>query len=282
MEVVIVTGLSGAGKSQAIICLEDLGYYCIDNMPPTLIKDFLKLILSQNSKIEKMAFVVDIRGGEFFVDLKKKLEEIKIFGIDYKILFLEATDDVLIRRFKETRRSHPLSKSGAAKEGLKKERALLQEIKGMSDYVIDTSNMKSSKLRSEIIKIFTEGGHKNSFTINIQSFGFKNGMPIEADMVFDMRFIPNPFYISSLKSLTGNNKKVRDFVMKQTESIVFFESIHTLLNTIIPSYIKEGKYSLNIAFGCTGGQHRSVSMANEFAETFEKEGRRITLEHRDL
>ena len=282
MEAVIVTGLSGAGKSQAVICLEDLGYYCIDNMPPSLIKDFLKLVISEGSKIEKMAFVIDIRGGEFFLDLKKILTEIRVFGIDYKVLFLDASDDVLIRRFKETRRTHPLSKSGAAKDGIKKERALLQEIKMMSDFIIDTSNMKAAKLREEIIKIFTVNGEKNYFTINIQSFGFKNGIPLEADMVFDVRFITNPFYIPSLKRLTGNNKKVRDFVMKNPESKIFFESVHTLLNSIIPSYMKEGKYSLNIAFGCTGGQHRSVTMANEFAEAFEKEGRRITLEHRDL
>jgi UPF0042 nucleotide-binding protein len=202
--------------------------------------------------------------------------------VDYKILFLEATDDALVRRFKETRRVHPLSDSDSAKEGIKKERAMLQEIRGISDYVIDTSNMKASKLREEIKKIFTEEGDTSYFTMNIESFGFKNGIPMEADMVFDMRFIPNPFYVGSLKSLTGNNKKVRDYVMKQPESILFFNAIHTLLNGIIPSYIKEGKYSLNIAFGCTGGQHRSVTMANEFAQIFKKEGKRITLEHRDL
>ena len=177
---------------------------------------------------------------------------------------------------------HPLSRSGSAINGLKKERILLQEIRSISDYIIDTSNMKSAKLREEITKIFTEDGNKNSFTINIQSFGFKNGIPVEADMVFDMRFIPNPFYVTSLKNLTGNNKKVQEFVMKQPESRMFFDSIYRLLTTIVPSYIKEGKYSLNIAFGCTGGQHRSVTMANAFAEALEKDGRRITLEHRDL
>lgn len=282
MEVVIVTGLSGAGKSQGIICLEDLGYYCVDNMPPALIKSFLKLAINENSRIEKVAFVIDIRGGEFFGDLKKCLEEIKLCGVEYKILFLEATDEVLIRRFKETRRVHPLSNSGSAIEGLTKERKMLEEIREMADYVIDTSNMKASKLREEIKKIFSGESTLDSFTINIVSFGFKNGIPLEADMVFDMRFIPNPFYITSLKSLTGNNKKVRDFVMKQPESIQFFESIHSLINGIIPSYIREGKYSLNVAFGCTGGQHRSVTMANEFAQVFKKEGKRITLEHRDL
>ncbi len=282
MEVVIVTGLSGAGKSQAIICLEDLGYYCIDNMPPSLMGNFLRLTMSEGNKIEKAAFVVDIRGGDFFSDLKKSLEEIKVYGIQYQILFLEASDEVLIRRYKETRRAHPLSRTGAAREGMKKERAMLQEIRSIADYVIDTSNMKPARLRQEIQKLFTQGGQKNIFTLNIQSFGFKNGVPEEADMVFDMRFIPNPFYIPSLKHLTGNNKKVQEYVMKQPESKIFFDTIYNLLTSIIPSYIKEGKYSLNIAFGCTGGQHRSVTMANEFAQAFEKEGRRITLEHRDL
>lgn len=282
MEVVIVTGLSGAGKSQGIICLEDLGYYCVDNMPPALIQSFLKLAINENSSIEKVAFVIDIRGGNFFADIKKSLDEMKQSEVDYKVLFLEASDEVLIRRFKETRRVHPLSTSGSAIDGLKKERILLDEIREIADYVIDTSNMKASKLREEIKKIFMEESDLSSFTINIESFGFKNGIPLEADMVFDMRFIPNPFYITSLKSLTGNNKKVRDFVMKQPETIQFFEAIHTLINGIIPSYIKEGKYSLNLAFGCTGGQHRSVTMANEFAQVFKKEGKRITLEHRDL
>lgn len=282
MEVVIITGLSGAGKSQGIICLEDLGYYCIDNMPPALIKSFLKLATNENSLIEKVAFVVDIRGGDFFGDLKTCLEEIKLGGIEYKVLFLEATDEVLIRRFKETRRMHPLSRAGSVREGLKKERNLLQEIRDIADYVIDTSNMKPLKLREEIIKIFSQEGGTLTFTINIQSFGYKNGIPLEADMVFDMRFIPNPFYVPSLKDFTGNNKKIRDYVMKQPESKLFFESIRKVINAIIPAYIKEGKYSLNIAFGCTGGQHRSVAMANEFAQTFKREGRRITLEHRDL
>lgn len=282
MEVVIVTGLSGAGKSQGVICLEDLGYYCIDNMPPALIKDFLKLAITENSPVEKVAFVVDIRGGDFFGDLKKGLEEIKQGGIDYKILFLEATDEVLMRRYKETRRLHPLSRAGSVREGLKKERNLLEEIRNIADYVIDTSNMKPLKLREEIKKIFSEEGDVSTFTINIQSFGFKNGIPLEADMVFDMRFIPNPFYIASLKGLTGNNKKVRDYVMKQPESMQFLDAIHKLLSPIIPAYTKEGKYSLNIAFGCTGGQHRSVTIANELAQIFKKEGRRITLEHRDL
>src|SRR5665648_1273766 len=182
MEVVIITGLSGAGKSQGVICLEDLGYYCIDNMPPALIKGFLKLATNGSSPVEKVAFVVDIRGGDFFVDLKKCLEEIKRGGIDLKVIFLEATDEVLVRRFKETRRMHPLSRSGSVREGLRKERDLLEEIRDIADYVIDTSNMKPLKLREEIKKIFSDEEGISTFTINLLSFGYKNGMPMEADM----------------------------------------------------------------------------------------------------
>lgn len=281
MQVVIVTGLSGAGKSQASICLEDLGYYCIDNMPPSLMMNFLEL--TENGKeIEKAAFIMDIRGGQFFKDLKKALHDLKNRGIEYKILFLEASDDVLIRRYNETRRMHPLSETGSPIDGIKKERELMKELRGMADYIIDTSNMKTMQLRSEINEIFTGNMKDELFTINIQSFGYKHGIPLEADMVFDVRFIPNPYYVQSLKKLTGNNKKVQNFIMSHPESRMFADTVNKLINDIIPCYIREGKYHLNIAFGCTGGQHRSVTMANEFAERFKKQGKRITLEHRDV
>lgn len=282
MEVVIVTGLSGAGKSQGIMCFEDLGYYCIDNMPPALIRNFLELAATGNKEIEKVAFVIDSRGGSFFGDLKKCLGEIRAMAVSYKVLFLEASDEALIRRFKETRRAHPLSSGGSAREGIRRERELLEEIRRSADYVIDTSNMKAARLREEILRIFTTSGEAGSFTVNITSFGYKKGIPMEADMVFDMRFIPNPFYVASLKKLTGNSKKVRDYVMKHEESQVFFRHVRELVEGLIPLYMREGKYSLNLAFGCTGGQHRSVTMANEFADVFRAEGRRITLEHRDL
>ena len=194
MDVIIVTGLSGAGKSQAINCMEDLGYYCIDNMPPTLIKNFMDLIMRDNVTIEKAAFTIDIRGGEFFDDLKSSLVELKNTGLNFKVMFLEASDEILIRRFNETRRTHPLACVGNTLEGITQERERLLEIRKVSDYIIDTSNMKTAQLNKEIRKLLLSEEENQSFTISIQSFGYKNGIPLDADMVFDMRFIPNPFY----------------------------------------------------------------------------------------
>lgn len=281
MEAVIITGLSGAGKSQAVNCLEDLGYYCIDNMPPALIKNFITLAMKERSSIEKVAFVIDIRGGEFFEEIEPCLKDLKMRGINYKILFLEASDEVLIRRFNETRRQHPLSEGGETLSGVDRERKILKGIRSIADFVIDTSNMKAVKLRKEINDIFTKG-EDIGFIINIFSFGFKHGIPLEADMVFDMRFIPNPYYVPSLKKLTGNSKKIQDYVLKFPESRSFIENVDKMINEMIPCYIREGKFHLNLAFGCTGGQHRSVTMANVFVKKFKEQGLRITIEHRDL
>jgi len=282
MKVIIVTGLSGAGKTQAVNCLEDLGYYCIDNMPPALIKNFIGLTMNDQSSIEKAAFVIDVRGGEFFGAAKKCLEDLKTSGMDYKVIFLEASDEILIRRFNETRRAHPLAGKLSTQDGIEKEKHALRDIRKMADYVIDTSNMKSAQLREEITDIFTLGQDKDSFTINLQSFGYKHGIPLDVDMIFDMRFIPNPFYVTSLKKLTGNSKKVQNYVMKYPETKSFITKVDELINEITPSFAREGKYHLNIAFGCTGGQHRSVTMANVFAEIFKEQGKRITIEYRDL
>ena len=282
MQVVIVTGLSGAGKSQAIICLEDLGYYCIDNMPPLLIKNFIELADKEESGVGKAAFVFDIRGGEFFSDIKPCLADLKSSGADYKLVFLEASDEVLIRRFNETRRAHPLAAAESTMNGIQKERKALAEIRALADYVIDTSNMKSMRLREEIKRIFTSERDASGFMIHIESFGYKNGIPLDADMVFDVRFIPNPYYVTSLKKLTGNNKKVREYVFQHDESKLFAARVKELIRDIVPCYRREGKHHLNIAFGCTGGQHRSVSMAYAFAEAMEREEVRITVKHRDL
>lgn len=282
MDVIIVTGLSGAGKSQAINCMEDLGYYCIDNMPPALIKDFINLSMQDKMKIEKAAFVIDIRGGEFFDDLKASLADLNHAGMKYKVLFLEASDEILIRRFKETRRTHPLAVAGNTLEGITAERKKLLEIRGVADFIIDTSNMKSAKLNEELKKLLLSDLDKDSFTISIQSFGFKNGIPLDADMVFDMRFIPNPYYLSSMKKLTGNSEKVQNYVMKFKETQDFVERVHGLINSLVPHYMREGKSHLVVAFGCTGGQHRSVTMANVFSELFTKEGKRVITVHRDL
>ena len=282
MEILIVTGLSGAGKSQAIHFIEDMEYYCIDNMPPALIRDFVNLAKQDKMSIQKAAFVVDIRGGEFFEDLKTVLDEMRQNGTEYQLLFLEASDEVLVRRYKETRRTHPLSKTGSIREGIEAERKKLAHIRKEATYVIDTSNMKAAHLNQELKAVLMGEESKDNFTITVESFGFKHGMPQEADWVFDVRFIPNPYYLASMKKLTGNSKKVQDYVLKFPESQAFVKQVHSLINELIPHYIREGKYNLVLAFGCTGGQHRSVTMANKFAEIFKEEGKRVVLIHRNL
>ncbi|MGI6204940.1 MAG: RNase adapter RapZ [Anaerovoracaceae bacterium] len=283
MEIIFITGLSGAGKSQAVSCLEDIGYYCIDNMPPALIKNFIVLSTNQGSGVEKIAFVVDVRGGDFLNDLTESIDYLRENDIPYKIIFLEASNEVLVRRYNETRRVHPLTKKTANIEDIEKERRMLKDLRSRADYVIDTSNMKSSKLRSEIVSLInSEEQQEETFVVNIVSFGYKNGIPLAADMVFDMRFIPNPFYVPSMKRLTGNSKKVRNYVMKFQESKTFVKNINKLINDIVPCFMKQGKFNLNIAFGCTGGQHRSVAMANEIYELFKLQGKQVTLDHRDI
>ena len=282
MKTIIVTGLSGAGKSQAMNCLEDLGYYCVDNMPPMLIDSFIKLTSEGSSQFEKAAFAIDVRIGDLFSDIEKSLDDLAAKGVEYKILFLEASERVLIRRFNETRRKHPLSEGKNTVNGIRKEKELLQSLRDRADYVIDTSNMKVARLWEEVKDLMTSGESEKTFVINIYSFGYKRGVPLSADMIFDMRFIPNPYYVKSLKPLTGNNKKVRDFVMRQDVTQEFLDKLEPMLDFLIPFYMKEGKYNLNLAFGCTGGHHRSVATANEVAERLKQKGRRVTLEHRDL
>ena len=282
MEVVIITGMSGAGKSQAIDCLEDRGYYCIDNMPPVLIKNFFELVRDKSVGIEKTAFVMDMRGGAFAEGFEEGVEALDAYGIAYKIIFLEASNDVLARRFNETRRVHPATKKPPLMKDIQNERKALEKIRERADFVIDTSAMKPKQLKQELIEALTDEYQEETFVINVMSFGYKYGIPVSADMVFDMRFIPNPFYVASLKRSTGNSKKVRSYVMKHLVTQMFIKDLDALVNNIIPCYMKEGKFNLNIAFGCTGGQHRSVAMANEFAERFELQGKQVTLEHRDV
>ena len=281
MKAIIVTGLTGAGKTQAIDCLEDMGYYCIDNMPPALIKSFIDLT-GKGKGIDKAAFVIDVRGGRLFDDLKDSLEELKREAVDYKILFLEASDRTLLRRYNETRRNHPLSEGGPVAAGLARERERLEVLRKEADYVIDTSNMKSAQLWSEIKHLLTSGENNKSFIINIMSFGYKRGTPMAADMVFDMRFIPNPYYVKSLRPLTGNNAKVSKYVLKHKITDEFLQKAMDMIEMLIPFYIKEGKYSLNVCIGCTGGHHRSVAVANELHRRLQDSGKRTTLEHRDL
>ena len=281
MEAIIVTGLSGAGKTQAIDCLEDMGYYCIDNMPPALIKSFIDL--TANGKgIDKAAFVIDVRGGKLFDDLKESLDELKKDDIDYKILYLEATDRTLLRRYNETRRSHPLSEGGPVATGLRKEREMLEGLRKQADFIIDTSNLKSAQLWAEIKHLLTSEENRKTFMINVMSFGYKRGTPLAADLVFDMRFIPNPYYVKPLRPLTGNNAKVSRFVLRHQVTQDFIQKAIEMIDMLIPYYMNEGKYSLNIGIGCTGGHHRSVAVANEIDRRLKEMGKRTTLEHRDL
>ena len=282
MDLIIVTGLSGAGKSQAVHCMEDMGYYCVDNMPPALIGDFIRLVEEGCAEIDRAAFVVDIRSKEFFNDLKDKLADLKKQGINYKIMYLEASDAVLIKRYNETRRSHPLSTGGSLADDIKKERKLLETLRNRADYVIDTSTLKSANLNAEIESLLVPGIAKESFTITVESFGYKNGILAEADWILDARFLPNPFYVASLKKLTGKNKKVRDYVLRSIEARDFIARITGLVADIIPYYVREGKYHLVIGIGCTGGQHRSVAIATELANQFKAMGRNVVLIHRDL
>ena len=282
MEVVIITGLSGAGKTKASDWFEDKGYYCIDNMPPALIKNFIDLALSGTRKIDKAAFVVDIRGGEFFDDLKEIMGALEADpNVDFKILFIEASDAALIRRFNEARRAHPLSPS-ITKEVIDNEREKLSELRKHAHFVIDTSTLKVAELNSELDNLFAAKTKNDTFVLKFMSFGYKHGIPAEADWVLDVRFIPNPYYVPSLKRLTGNNKKVSQYVLKQDVIKAFATRLQEVLVRLIPAYVKEGKYSLTIAFGCTGGQHRSVTLANEFYRIFTQEGYRVTLEHKEL
>lgn len=280
MQLIIVTGLSGAGKSNALNCLEDLGYYCIDNMPPALIVNFVDLLRFNKLEMDRAAVCIDVRMGNFLKGFDKQLE--KLTDVDCRIIYLEASDEALIRRYKETRRNHPLSEK-SVKEGIREERAMLARTRTLADYIIDTSNMKTAKLKETIKDLVTgdENGQQN-FIINVSSFGYKHGIPLEADLVFDMRFIPNPYYVPSLKELTGNSKKVSSYVLKQEVTQTFLDSVIPLLEKLIPAYMKEGKYNLNLAFGCTGGHHRSVASANEVVMRLKDKGFRTTITHRDL
>lgn len=282
LQVVVVTGLSGAGKTNAADWLEDQGYFCVDNMPPSLIRAFVDLTL-QTENIGKAAIITDIRGGGFFADLLETVKEIKDDDrVDVKILFLEASNASLIKRYNETRRHHPLSTGAVTAEVIDEEREELHDIKAMATYVIDTTGLKIAQFRRILQETFQGVIKEKPFNLNIKSFGYKKGLPIESDLIIDVRFIPNPYYVKALKNLTGNNKKVQTYVMKQPITKAFVESFISMIESLVPAYRKEGKNHLNISFGCTGGQHRSVTIANYMADYFRKEGYTVTLENRDI
>ncbi len=281
-KLVIVTGLSGAGKTQALRSLEDLGFFCVDNLPPALIPKFAELCAQAASKINKIALVVDIRGGEFFSTLFEVLSDLDDQGIQYEILFLEASDETLVRRFKESRRRHPLSTYGEVLEVIRKERSLLQDLRGRANKIIDTSNITVKLLKEEIVATFADIADTSRLHITVISFGYKYGIPLDSDLVMDVRFLPNPYYQSALRTLTGNDPAVRDFVFGFPETGEFMDRFAGFVEFLIPQYIKEGKTTLMIAIGCTGGMHRSVALANRLGEILTKKDFHVTVRHRDI
>jgi len=278
----IITGMSGAGKTLCVKYFEDIGFFCVDNLPPSLIPKFAEICLQGQNKMEKIALIMDIRGGSMFLELFPALESLAAYGISYKILFLEAQDNVLVQRFKETRRMHPLSPEGRISDGIIAERKILQPVKEKASFIIDTSSLNPRQLKQEIHNLFVEGKPYSGLIISVTSFGFKYGVPIDCDLVFDVRFIPNPFYIEDLKPLTGNDSEVDDYVMSFHESRLFLAKIVDMLDFLIPNYIKEGKNQLVIGIGCTGGKHRSVTIANRLYNTLETKNSTVILEHRDI
>lgn len=268
---IIATGISGAGKSTALAFLEDMGYFCVDNLPTILIEKFAEICFNPETGIYKVAVGIDIRGATLFDDLLFHLDELLKKDYDFKILFLDCQNEVLVKRFKETRRIHPLSKNNNILEGIEEEKKILEKIKQKSDYVIDTSQLLTRQLKCKLIDIFVDKKNFKSIVITIESFGFKYGVPLEADLVFDVRFLPNPFYLPELRDLTGNDQVVQEFVMKSDISKTFLEKLIDMTSFLIPNYIAEGKNSLVIAIGCTGGKHRSVTLANKLYEFLSKE-----------
>ncbi|GIM28216.1 nucleotide-binding protein [Clostridium polyendosporum] len=283
MRFVIVTGLSGAGKTEATRSLEDLGYFCVDNLPPKLIPKFAEACLQSHGKIDKVALVIDIRGGIFFDDLFESLIYLKENEFKYEILFLEASDEVLVKRFKESRRSHPLAPTGRVITGIDEERKKLRELKNRADNLIDTSRYAIRDLREKINVLYGDGTHEEKqLSITVLSFGFKYGIPTDSDLVFDVRFLPNPFYIPDLKPFSGNDEPVRKYVLEHEETKGFLEKLEDMVLFLIPNYVKEGKRQLIISIGCTGGRHRSVSIANALHEKLSNDGYKSSIDHRDI
>ena len=283
MRFIIVTGLSGAGKSEATNALEDMGYFCVDNLPPKLIKKFAEVCKQSQGSIDKVALVMDIRGGIFFDDLFESLSELSREQFQYEILFLDTSDEVLVKRFKEKRRSHPLAPGGRVITGIELERQKLREVKDKADVIIDTSKYAIKDLREEMARKFGDKEMpEKQMAITILSFGFKYGIPVDSDLVFDVRFIPNPFYIPELKPFSGNDEPVKNYVMEQTETQTFLQKVNDMFEFLIPNYQKEGKRQLIISIGCTGGRHRSVAIANSIYETLRANNHDVYIEHRDI
>ena len=283
MRLVIVTGMSGAGKTTALKMLEDMGYFCVDNLPIPLLTRFVEMFSEPEEKVKKIALGIDVRGGQDFSGLQEVLDEMDEKHTEYEILFLDAQDDVLIKRYKETRRQHPLSGSGRVDTGIAKEREKIMFLKMRATYILDTSKILTRELKLELEKIFVKGEKFCNLYITVMSFGFKYGIPQDSDLVFDVRFLPNPYYIDELKEKTGNDPEVQDYVMENDKSQIFLEKLTDMVNFLIPNYILEGKNQLVIAIGCTGGKHRSVTLANALYQNLDKqENYGVRIEHRDI
>lgn len=285
MRFVIVTGMSGGGKSTAMRMLEDVGFFCVDNLPVPLIEKFMELLVMPGNEISKAALGLDVRADQSFGDAMKILDRMRQNGFIFEVLFMDASDSTLVKRYKESRRVHPLCtpEDSRGEHGISKEREILTEMKKKADYIIDTSKLLTRELKEEIDRIFVKNGEYNNLIISIMSFGFKHGIPADADLVFDVRFLPNPFYIDELKYMTGNDKGVQEYVMGFPEAGQFMDKLEDMLRFLIPNYIKEGKYQLVVAIGCTGGKHRSVTLANELYKRMKDKGNYgLTISHRDV
>lgn len=283
MRFVVVTGMSGGGKSTVLKMLEDAGFYCVDNLPISLVEKFVELISMPNSEVSKVALGLDVRSDQSFEDATRILTQLKQKGYTFEILYMEADENVLIKRYKESRRIHPLALEGRVEDGVRRERKVLENVRKSADYVIDTTHLLTRELKEELDRIFVENGEYNSLMVTVMSFGFKHGIPVDADLVFDVRFLPNPFYVDQLKSKTGNDQEVQDYVLSFAEAETFMEKLVDMIQFLIPNYVKEGKYSLVVGIGCTGGKHRSVTLANELYKRMKDKGTYgIKLYHRDL
>lgn len=283
MRFVIVTGMSGGGKSTALKMLEDAGFYCVDNLPVPLLEKFVELISEPGSEIGKVVLGLDVRADQPIEDIVRILDKLEADGTKIEILFVDAQEDTLIKRYKETRRSHPLALDGRVEDGVRRERKILESIRKKADYVIDTSNLLTREFKEELDRIFVANEEYNSLMVTIMSFGFKHGIPSDADLVFDVRFLPNPYYIEELKHKTGNDKEVRDYVMSFPEAEQFMDKLTDMMEFLLPRYVSEGKNRLVIAVGCTGGKHRSVTLARGLYNNLKDKGNYgLKLFHRDV
>lgn len=283
MKFVIVTGQSGAGKSRTAENLEDLGYYCVDNLPPELIQQFAEVCLATTGRYEKVALVNDVRAGSNFDGFISALDSLDQMGLQYSIVYVEASNEAIIKRYKESRRSHPLSADGTPlTDAIARENHLLEPVRGRADYIINTTNLSTARLRSKLIELFEGEQPQRAMAVNVMSFGFKYGQPQDADLVFDVRFLPNPYYIAELKPKSGLTPEVRDFIFTYTQTQEFMKKLEDLITFCLPLYFDEGKTSLVIAVGCTGGRHRSVAVAKELGDIIAKRGYPTVVNHRDM